>query len=138
MPKVPKILKWYQYISKFTPGSCRYYPTCSEYAKWLFENTDFATASLKSAVRIARCNQLFPGGIDYPTINYKPPKVTKLNNPLFGISKCNLPFSFNRFNSKLRIKYWFVPNGKNFYIIKDFDATATYLPARYASAPSPR
>ena len=139
MPKsAPKILKWYQYISKFTPGSCRYYPTCSEYSKWLFENTNFATATYKSALRIASCNQLFPGGIDYPTINYTPPRVLDLHNIVKRYVKSTQPFNFKPFNSKLRIKYWFVPNRDNFYIIKDFDATATYLPSGYAPTPSSR
>ena len=132
-----KIIKFYQYILKFTPASCRYYPTCSEYAKWLFEFDNFVNATIKSAIRISRCNQLFSGGIDYPKINYTPPKLTNLANRV-NISKCYIPFKFKKYNSKLRIKYWIVPNSKNYYIIKDFDATATYLPAGYAPTSSPR
>ena len=44
-------IKGYQYISKMLPASCRYYPTCSEYASWLFDTTAphmaFADASLR-------------------------------------------------------------------------------------------
>jgi len=29
-------IKAYQYISKLLPANCRYYPSCSEYAKWQF------------------------------------------------------------------------------------------------------
>jgi len=139
MPKkTPIVLKWYQYISKFTPASCRYYPTCSEYAKWLFENANPISATAKTALRIASCNQLFPGGIDYPTFNYLPPKVTQLYNFVKREPRATLPFNFKPYNSKLRIKYWLIPNIKNYYIIKDFDATATYFPSGYAFTFAPR
>jgi len=133
-----KPLKWYQYISKLTPASCRYYPTCSEYAKWLFENTNAFSATTKSALRIASCNQLFAGGIDYPSFDYTTPEVTKLHNIVKRASCATLPLQFKPFNSKLRIRYWFVPNRKNYYIVKDFDASATYLPSGYAPSPSSR
>ncbi len=101
--KAPIILRWYQAISKYTPATCRYYPTCSEYAKWLYENTNFLEATAKSAVRILRCNQLFIGGIDYPTINYTPPPKLCLKQEWIDV------------------KYWIVFNGKNYSIIKSFD-----------------
>ena len=132
MKKTPTALKWYQNFSKFTPASCRYYPTCSEYAKWLFIFDNKASATLKSAKRIVTCNQLFPGGIDYPSINYKPPRVLELHNIVKRDSKASKPFYFKPFNSKLRIEYWLVPTNKKYYITKDFNASATYLPAGYA------
>jgi len=131
-------IKWYQYISKLTPASCRYYPTCSEYARWLFIFDNPLSATLKSTKRIATCNQLFIGGIDYPKFKYSPPKATELLNI---IKRNNLPFKPLKFKdkkSKLRIQFWLIPNGKNYYIIKDFDETATYLPAGYAPAPKTR
>jgi len=131
----PQALKWYQYISKFTPASCRYYPSCSEYSKWLFLFTNPLEATAKSALRIARCNQLFAGGIDYPKINYTPPRPSALANPLVRAKTPSRPLKFKPFHSTLRIHYWFVPISKSKYaIVKDFDATATYLPAGYASA----
>jgi len=131
-----KPLEWYQYISKLTPVSCRYYPTCSEYAKWLFENINPIYSTAKSAVRIASCNQFSSGGIDYPNFNYTPPKVTKLHNIIKRASCPSLPLQFKPFNSKLRIIYWFIPNKKNYYIVKDFDASATHLPSGYAPSSS--
>ena len=131
-----KPLKWYQYFSKLTPASCRYYPTCSEYSKWLFENTNPLSATAKSAIRIASCNQLFPGGVDYPTFNYTPPKANRLHNIIKRDSCSSLPLQFKPFNSKLRIIYWFIPNIKNYYIVKDFNASATYFPSGYAPSPS--
>ncbi len=95
----------YQYISRMLPASCRYYPTCSEYAKWQFELNRADKALIRSTVRILKCNQLFVGGIDYPLIEYKKPKLLKV---------CNY--------KKIRVKYWFIPkNSKEFFVIKDFD-----------------
>jgi putative membrane protein insertion efficiency factor len=102
----------YQYISKMLPGSCRYYPTCSEYAKWQFEFNAPHKALVASSLRILRCNQLFDGGIDYPVVTYVPPKPMKLLN-------------FNRLCGKMNIIYWFVPKNANhsqYYILKDFNA----------------
>ncbi|WP_457607115.1 membrane protein insertion efficiency factor YidD [Nitratifractor sp.] len=104
-------IKGYQYISRMLPGSCRYYPTCSEYAKWqfLFNRPDLAFAA--SALRILRCNQLFPGGIDYPVVRWSPPPPLRLCNP-----------SSNRTDRKIAIQYWIVPRGgKRHLILKAFD-----------------
>jgi putative membrane protein insertion efficiency factor len=98
-------LSAYQYISRLLPGSCRYYPTCSEYAKWHFELNAPHKAFAQSGLRILRCNQLFTGGIDYPVIKYKIPHLLTLNQNL------------------KHIKYWIVPKGEHlFYIIKDYGA----------------
>ena len=105
-------LKWYQYISKFTPASCRYYPSCSEYAKWQFEFNAPHKAFTASALRILRCNQLFDGGIDYPIVTFIAPKLDTIRK-------------LNDFCGKMKIIYWFVPKNttKNqYYILKDFDA----------------
>jgi len=134
----PAPLKWYQYISKFTPASCRYYPTCSEYAKWLYEFDNPLFATLKSAKRIASCNQLFPGGIDYPKVALKSFKPKTLHNPIFRANLPYKPLNFKPFKSKLRIKYWLIPKDNNLLIVKDFNETATYIPAGYAPASSPR
>jgi len=129
-----KPLKWYQYISKFTPASCRYYPTCSEYAKWLYEFDNPILATLKSAKRIASCNQLFPGGIDYPKVSVYSINPLSLKNPIY---KTNY-LTFNKKESKLRIIYWLIPKNKHFLIVKDFNATPTTISIRYAPSPSPR
>ena len=82
-------------------GSCRYYPTCSEYAKIHFENSPISTAFYHTFIRILSCNQLFEGGIDYPQIK----TIQK------GCADLKLE----------QIKYWLVPNKKNhYYIIKNF------------------
>ena len=95
----------YQYISKMLPASCRYHPSCSEYAKWQFEFNRADKAFLQSGLRILRCNQLFVGGIDYPVVKYKKPHLLMLCQKI------------------KKIKYWIVPKeGEFFYIIKDYGA----------------
>lgn len=98
-----KLLTIYQrFFTLLGYGSCRYYPTCSEYARWEFEHNPLYIAFFHSALRILRCNQLFEGGIDYPVLHklsQSPKKSIDLQD----------------------IKYWFVPKKKNnFYIIKNF------------------
>ncbi|QKG29512.1 membrane protein insertion efficiency factor, YidD family [Campylobacter sp. RM16187] len=101
------LIKFYQrYISKFTPKSCRYYPTCSEYAIWQFQNNKFFLAFLATIIRILRCNQLFKGGIDYPVI-YK-----KFSSFLIFYQ-----------NVRPNINFWFIPYKENkFYVIKVLDS----------------
>jgi len=113
-------IKGYQYISRMLPGSCRYYPTCSEYAKWQFEFNRPDRALAASTLRILRCNQLFPGGIDYPRVHWTPPAATALKNPITpGRVLTPLP---NPAYSKIAIKYWIVPlEGREYLILKAFD-----------------
>jgi len=94
------LLKIYQkFFTLIGYGSCRFYPTCSEYAKWQVENNNIFKAIYFSIIRILRCNQFFAGGIDYPIIK-KSMKAT---------------------NRKIKVKYWYIPRGKNrFIIIKNF------------------
>ncbi len=95
-------LAYYQrFFTLLGYGSCRYYPTCSEYAKWEFENNKISSAFYHTLIRILRCNQLFEGGIDYPLLD-----KLSLNPKKMGVDD---------------IKFWLVPNKKNrFYIIKNF------------------
>ncbi len=97
-----KLLWLYQkFFTLIGFGSCRYYPTCSEYARLNFENNSISSAFYHSFIRILCCNQLFDGGIDYPSLD-------KL---------CHRPAKLNVDS----IKYWLVPNKKNrYYIIKNF------------------
>jgi len=97
-----KPINFYQYfISPMFGASCRYHPTCSEYAKWEIENDNLLHALFKSVIRILRCNQLFKGGIDYPIIKKK---IT----PIYG--------------KKEKIKYFLIPVGKDkYFIIKAYN-----------------
>jgi len=108
-------IKGYQYISKMLPASCRYYPSCSEYAKWQFEFNRPHKAAWASTLRILRCNQLFDGGIDYPVVDYTPPTVSYLRP-----SKADY--------GKIKIRYWLVPKNKTqYFVLKDFDETYTTI-----------
>jgi len=103
-------IKGYQYISKMLPASCRYYPSCSEYASWQFEFNTPHKALIASSSRILRCNQFFKGGIDYPLVKLTPEKISYI-------------LTFNEEYGKIDILYWFIPKNKNtYYIVKDFDA----------------
>ena len=57
---------WQRFISPIYPASCRYYPTCSEYAVLAVEKYGVLKGSFKAFLRILRCNPLFRGGVDYP------------------------------------------------------------------------
>jgi len=93
-----KFVDFYQYfISPVLGNNCRYYPTCSEYAKIEFETNDnLLYAFFKTTKRVLTCNQLFDGGIDYPII-YKNLKNIKYK--------------------KVKVKYWLVPLKKNKFIV---------------------
>ncbi|OHD93963.1 MAG: membrane protein insertion efficiency factor YidD [Sulfurimonas sp. GWF2_37_8] len=97
-----KLLWLYQkFFTLIGFGSCRYYPSCSEYARLHFENNSISSAFYHSLTRILRCNQLFDGGIEYPLLDKLTPKPKKLDVD--------------------SIKYWLVPNKTGrFYIIKNF------------------
>ncbi len=59
------IIKFYQnYISRFTPPSCRFYPTCSQYAFEAIEKYGFLKGGWMGAKRISRCHPFNPGGYD--------------------------------------------------------------------------
>ncbi|MFZ8834481.1 MAG: membrane protein insertion efficiency factor YidD [Candidatus Caldipriscus sp.] len=55
-----------KYISPLKPPSCRYYPTCSEYAMISLQKYGLFKGTLKSIWRILRCNPFSKGGIDLP------------------------------------------------------------------------
>ncbi|NKQ40896.1 MAG: membrane protein insertion efficiency factor YidD [Sulfurovum sp.] len=89
-------IKGYQYISRMLPASCRYYPSCSEYAKWQLEFNTTHKALFASGLRILRCNQLFEGGIDYPLVKLTPKLSLFLYSP-------------NHLYGKIKIQYWLIP-----------------------------
>lgn len=45
---------------------CRFYPTCSEYAKLSLQKDPLPKSLLKIIYRILRCNPFSKGGIDKP------------------------------------------------------------------------
>jgi putative membrane protein insertion efficiency factor len=98
-----KILEIYQkFFSIISPGSCRYYPTCSEYAKWRIENENIFKALFFTVFRILRCNQLFVGGIEYPIIKLRELESKKVS----------------KLESEINIKYWLIPKSAKGTVIK--------------------
>ena len=55
-----------RWVSPLLPRSCRFTPTCSEYARLAVLEHGVAYGSLKAAARLARCQPLTPGGVDLP------------------------------------------------------------------------
>ncbi|MDO5707315.1 MAG: membrane protein insertion efficiency factor YidD [Andreesenia angusta] len=58
-------LKIYQNkISPYKPRTCRFYPTCSDYAIQAINKYGILKGGIKSIYRILRCNPFNPGGYD--------------------------------------------------------------------------
>ena len=54
----------YQKISKYTPASCRFYPTCSEYTRQAIVKYGFFKGGWLGLKRICRCHPWNEGGYD--------------------------------------------------------------------------
>ncbi|MCL5031185.1 MAG: membrane protein insertion efficiency factor YidD [Bacteroidetes bacterium] len=58
-------IRGYQkFLSPLFPPSCRFYPTCSEYAVQAFQKYGVFKGGTKAAWRILRCNPFNKGGYD--------------------------------------------------------------------------
>lgn len=51
-------------VSPLVPPSCRFHPTCSDYAREAIEHHGIARGALLAAKRLMRCHPFSPGGID--------------------------------------------------------------------------
>jgi hypothetical protein len=59
------LLRAYQYLlSPWIGGSCRYWPTCSEYSREAIETHGAARGSYMTVARLARCHPYGAGGVD--------------------------------------------------------------------------
>jgi len=59
------LIRAYQrFISPGLPPSCRFYPTCSEYAWQAIDRYGALKGSWLAVKRVVRCNPLNPGGYD--------------------------------------------------------------------------
>jgi len=52
-------------ISPLLPPACRFYPSCSDYAAAAIAKHGVVRGGILAAKRIARCNPLHPGGVDF-------------------------------------------------------------------------
>lgn len=53
-------------VSPLLPPSCRFTPTCSEYARLSLLKYGLARGMTRAAWRLLRCQPLHPGGVDLP------------------------------------------------------------------------
>jgi len=68
-----KLIKFYRYyLSPILPASCRFYPSCSEYAQISFQRLGFWKGAYHSFWRILKCNPFHPGGFDPVSSNELP------------------------------------------------------------------
>ena len=59
------IIRFYQrFLSPLLQGSCRHYPTCSNYGIEAFSKHGFFTGFYLTVKRILKCNPFFEGGFD--------------------------------------------------------------------------
>lgn len=61
---VGPIRTYRRFISPMLPPSCRYWPSCSEYALQAIQKHGVLKGGLLGAWRIMRCNPWSKGGID--------------------------------------------------------------------------
>ncbi|RKD72777.1 hypothetical protein ATL39_1973 [Sinobaca qinghaiensis] len=60
------IIRGYQrFISPYTPPTCRFYPTCSQYGYESFSRFGAFKGAWLTIVRISKCHPFHPGGIDH-------------------------------------------------------------------------
>lgn len=59
-----KLISFYQIISPFFKPSCRFFPTCSEYAKDAFQIHGFFPGLKLTLIRILKCRPFGKSGVD--------------------------------------------------------------------------
>lgn len=59
------LIRGYQVaLSPLFPRSCRFFPSCSEYAVEAIRTYGVFRGTLKAGVRVLKCHPLHPGGYD--------------------------------------------------------------------------
>ncbi|RLB19754.1 MAG: membrane protein insertion efficiency factor YidD [Deltaproteobacteria bacterium] len=51
-------------ISPFKPPCCRFYPSCSDYARQAIEKYGILKGGMLAVVRVLKCHPFHPGGYD--------------------------------------------------------------------------
>ncbi len=60
-------VRGYQYlVSPMLGNNCRFYPSCSDYAREALERHGSLRGSWLAVRRLCRCQPFHPGGIDLP------------------------------------------------------------------------
>ena len=60
------IAAYQKILSPLLGNRCRFYPTCSEYAKISFTRFNFLRALWLTTRRLSRCHPMCKGGEDFP------------------------------------------------------------------------
>jgi uncharacterized protein len=60
------LVQYKKWISPLLPRSCRFTPTCSEYARLAFLAHGFWRGGFLTVGRLFRCHPFHPGGVDLP------------------------------------------------------------------------
>lgn len=58
------LIKIYQFFSKMTPATCRFYPTCSRYTYEAIEKFGVIKGIWLGIKRVSKCHPWHKGGID--------------------------------------------------------------------------
>jgi len=65
-PVAALLVHYKRWVSPLLPRSCRFTPTCSEYARLAILESGLMRGGARALWRILRCNPFHPGGVDYP------------------------------------------------------------------------
>jgi putative membrane protein insertion efficiency factor len=63
---VAALVGYKRWVSPWLPRSCRFTPTCSEYARLAAVRHGAVRGGLLAVGRLARCHPWHPGGVDLP------------------------------------------------------------------------
>jgi putative membrane protein insertion efficiency factor len=64
-PLIGAIVFYQRFISPMRPPTCRYYPSCSQYALTAIRRFGPIKGTWLAAKRLARCHPWTPGGVDH-------------------------------------------------------------------------
>ena len=77
-PIIGAIVLYQRFVSPMRPPTCRYYPSCSQYALTAIQRFGPVPGTWLALKRLVRCHPWTPGGVDhvpqtYPRRNGAPP-----------------------------------------------------------------
>lgn len=65
LPLVALIVFYQRFISPMRPPTCRYYPSCSQYALTAIQRFGPVRGTWLAVRRLLRCHPWSPGGVDH-------------------------------------------------------------------------